>query len=306
MVVGGSTGAGKSTLVNSLARRGRERGGRAAPDDARARARVPSGRRALVRRRPDPARPRPHDRRGGRPGRPRARADGAAARGPGAARRAGHRLRGRGEPRAGAASCWRPPTPGSSSRPRRATPTPCRGTSSRAARERGTALSLVLDRVPPEAAGRDRRAPAGDAGGARPRRHAACSSCPRRRSRPGACPPPRWRRSAGWLDQLAADAQARAGLVRRTLTGALESVPARGGGRPRRARRAGGRGRGAARRGGARVRQRRSTRSTRRSAAARCCAARCSRAGTTSSARATSCGRSRRGSAACATGCARS
>ncbi len=32
----------------------------------------------------------------------------------------------------------------------------------------------------------------------------------------------------GWLDQLAADAQARAGLVRRTLTGALESIPARG------------------------------------------------------------------------------
>ena len=30
-----------------------------------------------------------------------------------------------------------------------------------------------------------------------------------------------------WLDDLAADAQARAGLVRRTLTGALDSVPGR-------------------------------------------------------------------------------
>jgi hypothetical protein len=31
----------------------------------------------------------------------------------------------------------------------------------------------------------------------------------------------------GWLDGLAADSQARSGLVRRTLTGALDSIPAR-------------------------------------------------------------------------------
>jgi Dynamin family len=95
-----------------------------------------------------------------------------------------------------------------------------------AARDRGTALSLVLDRVPPEAAGEvaehlaamvrerglggtellvvgeteleDGRLPAGDLAPVR-----------------------------AWLDGLAADAEARSGLVRRTLTGALDSLPAR-------------------------------------------------------------------------------
>src|SRR4051794_27409360 len=95
-----------------------------------------------------------------------------------------------------------------------------------AARDRGTALSLVLDRVPsgagteivphlgqmladrglagteilvvPETALHDDRLPAGDL-------------APVRR----------------WLDALGADAEARAGLIRRTIGGALESLPRR-------------------------------------------------------------------------------
>ena len=56
MVVGGSTGAGKSTLVNSLVGAPVSAGRRAAPDHARAGARLPPGRPALVRGRPRPAR----------------------------------------------------------------------------------------------------------------------------------------------------------------------------------------------------------------------------------------------------------
>ena len=66
IVVGGSTGAGKSTLVNSLVGAPVSPAGCPAPDDARAGARLPSGRSALVRGRPDPARDEPHDRRGPR------------------------------------------------------------------------------------------------------------------------------------------------------------------------------------------------------------------------------------------------
>jgi hypothetical protein len=97
----------------------------------------------------------------------------------------------------------------------------------RAAGERGTALSLVLDRVPPEATAEvaahlqtmlDERELGGtplivipeaelEDGGLLP----AAALAPAR----------------AWLDDLAADAQARAGLVSRTLTGALESLPRR-------------------------------------------------------------------------------
>ena len=98
-----------------------------------------------------------------------------------------------------------------------------------AARDRGTALSLVLDRVPPEAVeevGRHLRGMIAERGleGTR----AAGGRGGRARGRPA----PRRTRSrpcASWLDALAADGQARAGLVRRTLTGALDSLPRRAG-----------------------------------------------------------------------------
>ena len=66
-VVGGSTGAGKSTLVNSVVGATGDRAGRAAADDAVAGAGVQPGRRRLVRRRPDPSRAGPDHRRVRRP-----------------------------------------------------------------------------------------------------------------------------------------------------------------------------------------------------------------------------------------------
>ena len=67
-VVGGSTGAGKSTLVNTLVRRAGQPGRRAPADHPLAGAGLPSGRPALVLRRPGAARAGPV------PGRPRASA----------------------------------------------------------------------------------------------------------------------------------------------------------------------------------------------------------------------------------------
>ena len=96
-----------------------------------------------------------------------------------------------------------------------------------AARERGTALSLVLDRVPPEAAGEiaahlramlEER----ELGGT------PVLVVPETVLEAGRLPAAALAPVRAWLDELAADAQARAGLVRRTLTGALESVPGRG------------------------------------------------------------------------------
>jgi hypothetical protein len=96
-----------------------------------------------------------------------------------------------------------------------------------AARDRGTALSLVLDRVPPEAADEiaaHLRAMLEERGlGATP-----VLVVPEATLEAGRLPAAALAPVQGWLDQLAADAQARAGLVRRTLTGALESIPARG------------------------------------------------------------------------------
>ena len=96
-----------------------------------------------------------------------------------------------------------------------------------AARERGTALSLVLDRVPPEAAGEiaaHLRAMLEERGlGATP-----VLVVPETTLADGRLPAAALAPVREWLDGLAADAQARAGLVRRTLTGALESVPPRG------------------------------------------------------------------------------
>jgi energy-coupling factor transporter ATP-binding protein EcfA2 len=96
----------------------------------------------------------------------------------------------------------------------------------RAARDRGTALSLVLNRVP-EDAGREvpahLRRMLQDEGLSEadvlvvPETPLAEELLPVRALAP----------VRAWLDDLAADAQARAALVRRTLRGALASLPAR-------------------------------------------------------------------------------
>lgn len=95
-----------------------------------------------------------------------------------------------------------------------------------AARDRGTALSLVLDRVPPEAAEevaahlREMIREHGLEG-------TELLVVPEARLEDGRLPAAALAPVRAWLDGLAADAQARAGLVRRTLTGALDSLPAR-------------------------------------------------------------------------------
>ena len=127
-VVGGSTGAGKSTLVNSLVGAGRHPQRGAATHHPLAGARPPPGRRALVHRRPDPAGPGPRHRYGaaGPPGDLHLVASPALT--PGLALldapdidsvvRANRDL---------APSCSRPPTSGCSSPPPPGTPTRCRG-----------------------------------------------------------------------------------------------------------------------------------------------------------------------------------
>jgi energy-coupling factor transporter ATP-binding protein EcfA2 len=95
-----------------------------------------------------------------------------------------------------------------------------------AARERGTSLSLVLDRVPPEALGEvaeHLRAMLEERGlGGTP-----VLVVPETALEDGRLPAAALAPVRAWLDELAVDAQARAGLVRRTLTGALDSVPGR-------------------------------------------------------------------------------
>jgi energy-coupling factor transporter ATP-binding protein EcfA2 len=95
-----------------------------------------------------------------------------------------------------------------------------------AARERGTSLSLVLDRVPPEALGEvaeHLRAMLEERGlGGTP-----VLVVPETALEDGRLPAAALAPVRAWLDALAVDAQARAGLVRRTLTGALDSVPGR-------------------------------------------------------------------------------
>jgi hypothetical protein len=96
----------------------------------------------------------------------------------------------------------------------------------RAARDRGTALSLVLNRVPEDA---DREVPAHlrqmleDEG----LPEADVLVVPETSLEDGLLPAPALAPVRAWLDDLAADAQARAALVRRTLRGALASLPAR-------------------------------------------------------------------------------
>ncbi|HYI17618.1 MAG TPA: GTPase domain-containing protein [Solirubrobacteraceae bacterium] len=95
-----------------------------------------------------------------------------------------------------------------------------------AARERGTALSLVLDRVPPEAAG-EIAAHLAEMLGERGLAGTPVLVVPETTLESGRLPASALAPVRDWLDDLAADAQARAGLVRRTLTGALDSVPGR-------------------------------------------------------------------------------
>jgi hypothetical protein len=95
------------------------------------------------------------------------------------------------------------------------------------ARDRGTALSIVLNRVPDDA---DREVAAHLAEMMRAERvDAALLVVGETRLEDGRLPPAELLPVRRWLDALAADAQARADLVRRTLTGALRSLPGRAG-----------------------------------------------------------------------------
>src|SRR5215218_3567292 len=95
-----------------------------------------------------------------------------------------------------------------------------------AARDRGTALSLVLDRVAPESAAEVEahlRAMVAERG----LEGTELLVVEEAELRDGRLAPDTLAPVRAWLDGLAADAQARSGLVRRTLTGALDSVPRR-------------------------------------------------------------------------------
>jgi hypothetical protein len=95
-----------------------------------------------------------------------------------------------------------------------------------AARDRGTALSLVLDRVPPEAADEvaahlEAMLDEHDLG------DTELLVVEETQLQDGRLPREALAPVRAWLDALAADAHARAALVQRTLTGALESIPRR-------------------------------------------------------------------------------
>jgi energy-coupling factor transporter ATP-binding protein EcfA2 len=96
----------------------------------------------------------------------------------------------------------------------------------RAARDRGTTLSLVLNRVP-EDAGREVPAHLRQMLEDEGLPEAEVFVVPETTLAEGLIPAPALAPVRGWLDDLAADAQARAALVRRTLRGALASLPAR-------------------------------------------------------------------------------
>ena len=225
MVVGGSTGAGKSTLVNSLVGAPVSPAGVLRPttrspvlvchpDDER-----------VVRERPRPARHEPHD--GSLRGPWRARAGPTERLPPGVAlldspdidsvvdanRVLARQL-------LAAADAWLFVT--TAARYADAVPWELL----QAARDRGTALSLVLDRVPPEAAAEvaeHLRAMMREQG-LQDTQLLVVPEAPLEDGRlpAGALAPVR-----DWLDWLAADANGRAELVRRTLTGALDSLPRR-------------------------------------------------------------------------------
>jgi energy-coupling factor transporter ATP-binding protein EcfA2 len=96
----------------------------------------------------------------------------------------------------------------------------------RAARDRGTTLSLVLNRVP-EDAGREVPAHLRQMLEREGLPEAEVLVVPEVPLVEGLIPAPALAPVRAWLDDLAADAQARAALVRRTLRGALASLPAR-------------------------------------------------------------------------------
>ena len=95
-----------------------------------------------------------------------------------------------------------------------------------AARDRSTALSVVLNRVPPDAieeVSADLRRMLGERGLG----DTDILVVPETRLEDTLLPAAAFAPVRRWLDALAADAQARAALVRRTLTGALDSLPRR-------------------------------------------------------------------------------
>jgi len=96
----------------------------------------------------------------------------------------------------------------------------------RTAQERGTALAVVLDRVPPEAAAEVAADLAGMLTGAG-LAGARLFVVEERPLTDGRLPDDQVAPLRGWLHELAADQGARAAVVRQTLTGALESLEAR-------------------------------------------------------------------------------
>ena len=91
------------------------------------------------------------------------------------------------------------------------------------AQERGTALALVLDRVPDDA-GPEVSRHLREMLAARGLGDTELLVVPESPLEQGLLPADALAPVRSWLDSLAADAQARAGLIRRTLAGALESV----------------------------------------------------------------------------------
>jgi hypothetical protein len=97
----------------------------------------------------------------------------------------------------------------------------------RAARDRGTAMSVVLNRVPADA---EREVVGHMREMMREQRlDADLLVVPEVGLEDGLLPRAALAPVRGWLDGLAADAQARADLIRRTLSGAVASLPARAG-----------------------------------------------------------------------------
>jgi hypothetical protein len=95
-----------------------------------------------------------------------------------------------------------------------------------AARDRGTALSVVLNRVPPEAAD-EVAAHLGSMLAEQGLQGTDVLVVPETPLREGRLPAAALAPVSGWLDALSADAQAREDVVRRTLAGALDAVPPR-------------------------------------------------------------------------------
>jgi hypothetical protein len=96
----------------------------------------------------------------------------------------------------------------------------------RAARERGTALALVLDRVPDDAEA-EVAAHLREMLSERGLRETELLVVPESLLEGGLLPATALAPVRAWLDALAADAHARAAVIERTLAGALESVPTR-------------------------------------------------------------------------------